>query len=203
MRAWIGLAVAGSLGVAGLACATLLLTPAPAVPSAQAHVGTPLSRATTAMFAPAPLPTPPSAAPEVGAARAVVETQREAPSLDQAEALQLMQWMAERGDPRSPELGGLKPRQGATAAELADPRQYAALEDRQTRELLQAYAGGVKQIPEIRARIEVAEQSGERNASELDEARAALAQLETMKVRIEIEAPQLLPGDTSPPPAKP
>ncbi len=113
-----------------------------------------------------------------------------------------MQWMAEKGDPRSPSLGGLKPRQAATATELADPRQYAALEERQTRELLQAYAGGVQQIPEIRARIEAAEQSGERSASELDEARAALEQLEAMKSRLESEAPQLLPDAGAQSPAK-
>lgn len=122
--------------------------------------------------------------------------------MDQAEAIQLMQWMAEKGDPRGPDLGGMKPRQTATAAELADPNQYAALEERQTRELLQAYAAGVQQIPEIRARIEAAAQSGERSASELDEARAALDQLEAMKGRLESEAPQLLPGTDAQTPAK-
>lgn len=122
--------------------------------------------------------------------------------MDQAEAIQLMQWIAEKGDPRSPDLGGMKPRQTATAAELADPNQYAALEERQTRELLQAYAAGVQQIPEIRARIEAAAQSGERSASELDEARAALDQLEVMKGRLESEAPQLLPGTDAQTPAK-
>ena len=113
-----------------------------------------------------------------------------------------MQWMADKGDPRSPTLGVLKPRQGATAAELDDPRQYAALEERQTRELLQAYAGGVQQIPEIRARIEAAEQNGERSTSELDEARAALEQLEAMKGRLESEAPQLLPDAGAQAPGK-
>lgn len=122
--------------------------------------------------------------------------------MDQADAIQLMQVMAEKGDPRSPALGGMKLRQAATAAELADPNQYAALEERQTRELLQAYAAGVQQIPEIRARIEAAAQSGERSASELDEARAALDQLEAMKGRLESEAPQLLPGSDAQAPAK-
>lgn len=63
-----------------------------------------------------------------------------------------MQMLRDEGDPRSPPLGGLQPRQGATAQELADPKQYQAFEERQTRELVQAYTSGVQQIPEIRAR---------------------------------------------------
>ncbi|MDO2305907.1 hypothetical protein Q2463_25675, partial [Escherichia coli] len=89
-------------------------------------------------------------------------------------------------------------RQGATAQELADPKQYQAFEERQTRELVQAYTSGVQQIPEIRARIEAAEQGGERSAEEIDEARAALGQLEMMRDKLQRESPQLLPGDSAP-----
>nr|WP_256873458.1 hypothetical protein [Pseudomonas taiwanensis] len=183
-----------------MACATVLLTPVPEPVSAPRPMPPPT-------FAPAPsLPVaaPASALPAEGRGRppAVAAPERETSRLDQAEATELMQLMAEKGDPRSPTLGGLKPRQGATATEMADPRQYAALEERQTRELLQAYAGGVQQIPEIRARIKAAEQSGERSVSELDEARAALEQLEAMKGRLESEAPQLLPDAGAQAPAK-
>ncbi|GLZ86230.1 hypothetical protein Pres01_22810 [Metapseudomonas resinovorans] len=200
MKAWLGVAVACSTGVAALACATVLLTPAPEPVSASR----PMPPPTIASARPLPVAAPAPALPAEGRGRplAVAVPEREAPRLDQAEAIQLIQLMAEKGDPRSPTLGGLKPRQGATLTELADPRQYAALEERQTRELLQAYAGGVQQIPEIRARIEAAEQSGERSASELDEARAALEQLESMKGRLESEAPQLLPDAGSQAPAK-
>ncbi len=106
--------------------------------------------------------------------------------------------LRDEGDPRSPPLGGLQPRQGATAQELADPKQYQAFEERQTRELVQAYTSGVQQIPEIRARIEAAEQGGERSAEEIDEARAALGQLEMMRDKLQRESPQLLPGDSAP-----
>ncbi len=82
--------------------------------------------------------------------------------------------------------------------ELADPKQYQAFEERQTRELVQAYTSGVQQIPEIRARIEAAEQGGERSAEEIDEARAALGQLEMMRDKLQRESPQLLPGDSAP-----
>ncbi|MDH4559610.1 hypothetical protein [Pseudomonas sp. BN411] len=200
MKAWLGVALACSAGVAALACATVLLTPAPQPVSASRPIPPPI----IAPAPPLPVAPPAPALPAEGRGRplAVASSERETPSLDQAEAIQLMQWMSEKGDPRSPTLGGLKPRQAATAAELADPRQYAALEERQTRELLQAYAGGVQQIPEIRARIEAAEQSGERSVSELDEARAALEQLEAMKGRLESEAPQLLPEAGTQAPAK-
>lgn len=146
-----------------------------------------------------PVPTP---APRPAVAQVAAAVPEERP-LDQQDAILFMQMMEQEGDPRRPELGGLKPRQGATAAELADPRQYAALEDRQARELVQAYTSGVQQIPEIRARIEAAAQSGERTAAELDEARAALQQLEALQSRLERQAPQLLPGGTAPTPPKP
>lgn len=200
MKAWLGVALACSTGVAALACATVLLTPVPERLSASGPMPPPAIPPAPALPVAAPAPVIPVEGQ--GSPLAVAAPERETPRLDQDEAIQLMQWMAEKGDPRSPSLGGLKPRQVATATELADPRQYAALEERQTRELLQAYAGGVQQIPEIRARIEAAEQSGERSASELDEARAALEQLEAMKSRLESEAPQLLPDAGAQSPAK-
>lgn len=104
------------------------------------------------------------------------------PGLNAEEALVLMQLMAAQGDPRSPPLGILKPREQATPAQLADPAQYQAFEDKQSRALIQAYASGVQQIPAIRERIEQAAQSGERSAEEIDEARAALEQLERLRL---------------------
>ncbi len=126
------------------------------------------------------------------------EAKPPAAELDREQAIQFMQMLRDEGDPRSPPLGGLQPRQGATAQELADPKQYQAFEERQTRELVQAYTSGVQQIPEIRARIEAAEQGGERSAEEIDEARAALGQLEMMRDKLQRESPQLLPGDSAP-----
>lgn len=114
--------------------------------------------------------------------------------LNAEEAQTLMQLMAAQGDPRSPALQTSRPRQRASAAELADPRLYAQFEDRQAREQILAYTAGVQQIPAIRERIELAAQSGERNAEELDEARAALEQLEQLQDRLEREAPHLLPS---------
>ncbi|MFZ3155822.1 hypothetical protein [Pseudomonas sp.] len=104
----------------------------------------------------------------------------------------LIQLMADQGDPRSPALGSLKPRQPASAAQLADPAQYNAFEDQQTRDQIMAYASGVQQIPAIRERIEQAAQSGERSQSELDEARAALEQLEMLQSKLQRERPELL-----------
>lgn len=106
----------------------------------------------------------------------------------------LIQLMADQGDPRRPPLGQLKPRQPASTAQLADPAQYKAFEDQHSRDLIMAYASGVQQIPAIRDRIEQAAQSGERNASEIDEARAALEQLEMLQSKLQRERPELLPG---------
>lgn len=108
----------------------------------------------------------------------------------------LIQLMAEQGDPRRPPLGQLKPRQPASAAQLADPAQYKAFEDQHSRDLIMAYASGVQQIPAIRDRIEQAAQSGERNASEIDEARAALEQLEMLQSKLERERPELLSAES-------
>lgn len=195
MKGWLGLALASVLVSAGVGVGAAwswreapaaVASPARA-PSAPASLPpAPVSTASQPVAAPAP------AAPVV--TKAVGEAPPSPAPLDLQQAQQFMQWTAEHGDPRSPALGGLKPRQAASEAERADPRQYAALEERQTRELLQAYAAGVQQIPEIRARIEAAAQSGERSPAELDEARAALEQLEAMQARLEREAPELLPG---------
>ena len=126
----------------------------------------------------------------------VVESAAE-PALNAGEAQILMELMADQGDPRSPQLGTLKPREQATPAQLADPAQYQAFEDKQSRALIQAYASGVQQIPAIRERIEQAAQSGERNAAEIDEARAALEQLEMLQGKLQREAPQLLPDGST------
>ncbi|WP_415753857.1 hypothetical protein [Pseudomonas leptonychotis] len=122
-----------------------------------------------------------------------VEAATNEPQLNAQEAQMLIQLMADQGDPRSPVLGQLKPRERASAAQLADPAQYSAFEDQQTRDQLMAYAGGVQQIPAIRERIEQAAQSGERNANEIDEARAALEQLEMLQSKLQRERPELLP----------
>ncbi|OEC57211.1 MULTISPECIES: hypothetical protein [Pseudomonas] len=193
MKGWLGLALASVLVSAGVGAAwnwreapVAVASPsqAPLVPASLPPA--PVSTASQPVAAPA------TAAPVV--TKAVDEAPPSPAPLDLQQAQQFMHWTAEHGDPRSPALGGLKPRQAASEAERADPRQYAALEERQTRELVQAYAAGVQQIPEIRARIEAAAQSGERSPAELDEARAALEQLEAMQARLEREAPELLPG---------
>lgn len=120
------------------------------------------------------------------------------PALSPVEAQVLMQLMAEQGDPRMPVKGGLKPRQAASAAQLADPQAYAAFEDEQTRSQVQAWTRGVEQIPAIRERIAQAEQAGDRGSAELDEARAALGQLEQLHSQLQQQAPQLLPTGQAP-----
>ena len=55
----------------------------------------------------------------------------------------------------------------------------------------------MQQIPSIRERIEQAAQSGERSAVEIDEARAALEQLQQLHSRLQRESPELLPGSDS------
>ena len=109
-----------------------------------------------------------------------------------------MQLMAEQGDPRMPAKGGLKPRQSASATQLADPQAYAAFEDEQTRSQVQAWTRGVEQIPAIRERIAQAEQAGDRSSAELEEARAALGQLEQLHSQLQQQAPQLLPSGPAP-----
>lgn len=128
-------------------------------------------------FEPQPLAAASNPAPIAPVVDSAIE-----PPLNAEEALVLMQLMADQGDPRSPPLGTLKPREQATPAQLADPAQYQAFEDKQSRALIQAYASGVQQIPAIRERIEQAAQSGERSAEEIDEARAALEQLERLRL---------------------
>jgi FKBP-type peptidyl-prolyl cis-trans isomerase len=91
-------------------------------------------------------------------------------------------------------LNLLKPRQPASAAQLADPAQYSAFEEQHNRDQIMAYASGVQQIPAIRERIEQAAQSGERSQTELDEARAALEQLEMLQSKLQRERPELLQG---------
>jgi soluble cytochrome b562 len=106
----------------------------------------------------------------------------------------LMQLMAESGDPRQPAAGGLQPRTPATAAQLANPQAYAAFADEQSRAEVQAWTSGVQQIAQMRENIEQAAQSGERSSSEIDEARAALAQLEMLQNTLQRETPQSLPA---------
>ncbi|HLD68444.1 MAG TPA: hypothetical protein VJA19_20685 [Pseudomonas sp.] len=186
MKVWLGVAL---LAVASLmAGAAWFVAPGP----------------TPERVAIPPLPPPPALPelrpPAVAAAPAQVRI-TPLPAIEQApvarlnaeEAQALMQLMAAQGDPRSPVLLPGRPRVKASAAELADPRLYAQFEDRQAREQILAYTAGVQQIPAIRERIEQAAQSGERYAEELDEARAALEQLEQLQSRLEREAPHLLP----------
>jgi soluble cytochrome b562 len=116
------------------------------------------------------------------------------PSYLVAQAQALMQLMAESGDPRQPAAGGLQPRTPATAAQLANPQAYAAFADEQSRAEVQAWTSGVQQIAQMRENIEQAAQSGERSSSEIDEARAALAQLEMLQNTLQRETPQSLPA---------
>ena len=156
-----------------------------------------LRPAITSNSAPRPAPTMAPIAPVTApsgpmASEPIVEPEQE-PSLNIEEAQMLMQLMAEQGDPRSPVLGERRPRQAASAEQLADPEQYRAFEEQHSRALIMAYAGGVKQIPAIRQRIEQEAQAGTRNAEEIDEARAALQQLEMLQSKLQREAPELLP----------
>ena len=111
-----------------------------------------------------------------------------------AEAQALMQVMAEQGEPRQPAAGGLRARPAASPAQLASPADYAAFEEQQTRAQVQAWASGVQQIPYIREQIELAEQGGTRSTQELDEARAALEQLQQLQRQLQRDAPELLPA---------
>lgn len=192
MKRWLGGALL-SLAMAVSLAAWLVLNALPAPPSL---VQPTPARAPAPAVSIAPAPVPGAAAvasakPVVVAAEAEVA---DAPSLNAQEAQMLIQLMAEQGDPRSPALGQLKPRPPASAAQLADPKQYSAFEDQHSRALVMAYAGGVQQIPVIRERIEQAAQSGERSAEEISEARAALEQLEMLQSKLQREAPELLPG---------
>lgn len=194
MKRWLSLALL-NVGAAVLLVAWLVLE---ARPTADALAVAPSLAQGPAAAAPAGpqtaplLPAAVNPAPAPKRATAVVEPEPE-PELDAQEAQMLMQLMAEQGDPRSPPLGRLKPREQASAAQLADPQQYSVFEDQHSRALVMAYAGGVQQIPAIRERIEQAAQSGERSAAEIDEARAALEQLEMLQSKLQREAPELLP----------
>ena len=193
MRAWLGI---GLLGVITAVTIVVVRTPqADTAPAAAAQAATPISPHIRLPDMPAALPTQQPAAIPAPAEKPVEEPPSE-PQLNAQEAQMLIQLMADQGDPRSPALGQLKPRQPASAAQLADPAQYSAFEDQHSRDLIMAYASGVQQIPAIRERIEQAAQSGERSQTELDEARAALEQLEMLQSKLQREGPELLPeGD--------
>lgn len=122
------------------------------------------------------------------------------PSYSLAEAQMLMQVMAEQGEPRQPAAGGLRARTAASPAQLASPADYAAFEEQQTRAQVQAWASGVQQIPYISEQIELAAQNGTRSTQELDEARAALEQLQQLQRQLQRDAPELLPSSAGPPP---
>ena len=182
MRAWLGI---GLLGVITAVAIVVVRTPqADTAPAAAAQAATPISPHIRLPDMPAALPTQQPAAIPAPAEKPVEEPPSE-PQLNAQEAQMLIQLMADQGDPRSPALGQLKPRQPASAAQLADPAQYSAFEDQHSRDLIMAYASGVQQIPAIRERIEQAAQSGERSQTELDEARAALEQLEMLQSKLQ------------------
>lgn len=191
MKRWLGVALLSC----GAALATSLwLAPQSAVlPMAAAPRPAPRAVAPVANK-----PASPEAAPKPRSTLPVAAPPVEVAAYSVAEAQMLMQLMAEQGDPRQPAAGGLQPRRSATPAQLASPEQYAAFEDQQSRAEVQAWASGVQQIPQIREQIELATQSGERSPVEINEARAALEQLEMMQSRLQREAPELLPSGTPP-----
>lgn len=193
MKAWLGI---GLLGVITAVTIVVVRTPqADTAPAAAEQAAAPISPPIRLPDMPAALPAQQPVAIPAPAEKSVEEPPSE-PQLNAQEAQMLIQLMADQGDPRSPALGQLKPRQPASAAQLADPAQYSAFEDQQTRDQIMAYASGVQQIPAIRERIEQAAQSGERSQTELDEARAALEQLEMLQSKLQREGPELLPeGD--------
>jgi hypothetical protein len=196
MKAWLGI---GLLSVITAVTIVVVHTPqADTAPAVAPQAATPPSSPIRLPDMPAALPTQePVAIP--GPAEKPVEEPPSEPRLNAQEAQMLIQLMADQGDPRRPPLGQLKPRQPASSAQLADPQQYQAFEDQQTRDQIMAYASGVQQIPAIRERIEQAAQSGERSQTELDEARAALEQLEMLQSKLQKERPELLPGSAARP----
>jgi len=190
MKAWLSI---GLLGVITAVTIVVVRTPqADTAPAVAPQTATPPSTPIRLPEMPAALPTQQPAAIPAPAEKPVEEPPSE-PQLNAQEAQMLIQLMADQGDPRSPALGQLKPRQPASAAQLADPAQYNAFEEQQTRDQIMAYASGLQQIPAIRERIEQAAQSGERSQTELDEARAALEQLEMLQSKLQRERPELLP----------
>lgn len=190
MKIWLSVALLSS-GAA--VAASLWLAPPAAVAPTAATAPSGGQSVAPAALKPAPLaPLARPYSPALAAAPPAEEVSEEA-AFSVAEAQMLMQLMAESGDPRQPAAGGLQPRTPATAAQLANPEQYAAFEGQQSRAEVQAWTLGVQQIPQIREHIEQAAQSGERSNSEIDEARAALEQLEMLHSKLQREAPQLLP----------
>lgn len=186
MKAWLSI---GMLGVITAVTIVVVRTPqAGTAPVVMPQAATPISPPIRLPDTPAAQPTQQPAAIPAPAEKPVEEPPSE-PQLNAQEAQMLIQLMADQGDPRSPALGQLKPRQPASATQLADPAQYSAFEDQQTRDQIMAYASGVQQIPAIRERIEQAAQSGERSPSELIEARAALEQLEMLQSKLQRERP--------------
>ncbi|WP_405119658.1 hypothetical protein [Pseudomonas leptonychotis] len=189
MKGWLGIAL---LSVVTAVTVVIVRMPqADTAPALAQQAIAPLKPSIQLPDIPAPLPVKQPVATLAPAAEPVEAATNE-PQLNAQEAQMLIQLMADQGDPRSPALGQLKPRKRASATQLADPAQYSAFEDQQTRDQLMAFAGGVQQIPAIRERIEQAAQSGERNQAELDEARAALEQLEMLQSKLQRERPELL-----------
>jgi hypothetical protein len=190
MKLWLGVALL-STGAAMAASLWLAAPPVPVTAIAPRSLVSPMTVAPPVakpvLARVAPVPAPPAAPAEK-------------PAYSVAEAQMLTQVMAESGDPRQPAAGGLKPRESASPAQLADPAAYAAFEDKHARAEIQAWASGVQQIPQMREQIEQAGQSGERSSVEIDEARGALEQLEMLQSRLQREAPELLPGGASPAP---
>ncbi len=189
MKRWLGVALLSS----GAAVAVSLWLAAP--PEVPVTAGVP--RALVNPIAVAPPVTQPALARVAASVPAAAVVPAEKPAYSVEEAQMLMQVMAESGDPRQPPAGGLKPRESASPAQLADPAAYAAFEDKHARAEIQAWASGVQQIPQMREQIEQAAQSGERSSVEIDEARGALEQLEMLQSRLQREAPELLPGAVS------
>ena len=196
MKGWLAV---GLLSVS--AAITLAVLNAPEAEPVATVAPVTASATRSATHLPAPPPARPTAtpAPVQAPTSPPMDEPPNEPTLNVQEAQMLIQLMADHGDPRSPALGELKPRQPASSAQLADPAQYRAFEDQHNRDQIMAYASGVQQIPAIRERIEHAAQSGERSQTELDEARAALEQLEMLKSKLHREQPSGLPerGATS------
>ena len=190
MTRWLLLALGCVSG--GVAAAWLLLSAPPATLNHPlAGVATQPASATPAkpeLAKPASDAFSVSPAPERAVEREAIE-----PTLSPAEAITLMQVMAEQGDPRSPALLKTTPRRLPTAEQLADSEQYSAYEQEQLNDLLRSYTGIVNDIPDIKQRIDQAEQLGERTPEEISEAREAVGQLEAMQARLQQENPALLP----------
>lgn len=112
------------------------------------------------------VPRPASSVPAPAAARATqsqgTEWMSALPETGPVPAWQSMAAARERGDERAPPLAPAAPRETApSAAQLADPAAYAALEQGRQAKLMASYAAAVdSELPRLRADVDRARTAG-------------------------------------------